>query len=156
MSDRIAVMNGGRILQIGTPTEIYEQPNSRFVADFIGETNFLTARCMEVKGSQARYRLTSGDVIEGMAIPGLAAGSDVTVAVRPERVELVQGDGPGLPATLRSLLYIGNDTVCTALLADGTELQARVQNRHGALHGIAPGAPVRVQIPTQALRVLGD
>jgi spermidine/putrescine transport system ATP-binding protein len=156
MSDRIAVMSGGKILQIGTPTEIYEQPTSRFVADFIGETNFLQARCLEVIGGQARYRLASGDEIDGVAIPGLGGGSEVTLAVRPERIDLLRQDNQGLPAIMRSLLYIGNDTVCTLTLADGTEVQARVQNRRGAVGGVEPGTPVSLRIPPDAVRVVGN
>ncbi|HEX2527854.1 MAG TPA: ABC transporter ATP-binding protein [Geminicoccus sp.] len=156
MSDRIAVMSGGRILQIGTPTEIYEQPTSRFVADFIGETNFLAARCLESIGGRALYRLPSGTELEGIAIPGLGAGSDVTLAVRPERVDLVREEGQGMPAIMRTILYVGNDTICTVALPDGTELQARVQNRRGAIGGIEPGSPLRVRIPPEAIRVVGD
>src|SRR5262249_4356862 len=79
MSDRIAVMRGGRILQIGTPEEIYERPNSRFVADFIGETNLIEAtrigpRC---------YRLASGAEIE-TACDG-PPGERATLVIRPER-----------------------------------------------------------------------
>ncbi|WP_222182099.1 ABC transporter ATP-binding protein [Geminicoccus harenae] len=156
MSDRIAVMSGGRILQIGTPTEIYEQPTSRFVADFIGETNFLDAHCEQVAEGRAQFRLSSGDLVQGLAIPGLMSGSEVTLAVRPERLDLLADGQPGIPATMQDLLYIGNDTVCTVALADGTELQVRVQNRHGAIHASAPGSAVRVGVEPQAVRVVGD
>ncbi|WP_027132822.1 ABC transporter ATP-binding protein [Geminicoccus roseus] len=156
MSDRIAVMSGGKILQIGTPAEIYEQPTSRFVADFIGETNFLKARCLETIGGRARFRLSSGDELEGIAIPGMGAGADVTLAMRPERIDLLREDSPGLPATMRSLLYIGNDTVCTLALSDGTEVQARVQNRRGAVGGVEPGATVHLRVLPEAVRVVGD
>jgi hypothetical protein len=57
---------------------------------------------------------------------------------------------------MHGLLYIGNDTVCTVTLGDGTEVQARVQNRQGAVGGIARGAPVRLRIPPEAVRVVGD
>jgi len=156
MSDRIAVMSSGRILQIGSPTEIYEQPTSRFVADFIGETNFLAARCEEVAEGQARFRLRSGDLVQGLAIPGLLSGAEVTLAIRPERLDLLADGQPGIPATMQDLLYIGNDTVCTVNLADGTQLQARVQNRHGAVHASAPGSAVRVSVAPPAVRVVGD
>jgi hypothetical protein len=57
---------------------------------------------------------------------------------------------------MRTILYVGNDTICTVALPDGTELQARVQNRRGAIGGIEPGSPLRVRIPPEAIRVVGD
>lgn len=82
MSDRIGVMNEGMLLQVGTPQEIYEHPTSRFVADFIGEINLLTATVVDHRS----VRLGGGTVVS--AATGSIAGSQVTVAVRPERLEL--------------------------------------------------------------------
>ncbi|MEX1208097.1 MAG: ABC transporter ATP-binding protein [Acidimicrobiia bacterium] len=82
MSDRIGVMSGGRLLQVGTPEEIYERPSSRFVADFIGEINLLPASVVD----HHSVRLLGGLVVK--AETGAAAGQDVTMAVRPERLEL--------------------------------------------------------------------
>ncbi|MEK7252050.1 MAG: ABC transporter ATP-binding protein [Actinomycetota bacterium] len=82
MSDRIGVMNEGRLLQVGTPQEIYEHPTSRFVADFIGEINLLTATVVDHRS----VRLGGGTVVS--AATGAVPGSQVTVAVRPERLEL--------------------------------------------------------------------
>ena len=156
MSDRLAVMSGGKILQIGTPTEIYERPTSRFVADFIGETNFLHARCLGSLGGRARFALSSGDEIDGTSFPGLDAGSEVTLAVRPERVDVLREEGHGVPATVHDRLYIGNDTVLTLALRDETRLQARVQNRQGAVGGIEPGMTVSLRLPPESIRVVGD
>ena len=156
MSDRIAVMSGGKILQIGTPTEIYEQPTSRFVADFIGETNFLQALCLGSLGGRARFVLSSGDEIDGASFPGLADGAKVTLAVRPERIDLLRDTSSGVPAKLTDLLYIGNDTVCTVVLGDGAIIQVRAQNRQGAVTGLEPGAAVNLSIPADSVRVVGD
>ena len=157
MSDRIAVMSLGRILQIGSPTEIYERPTSRFVADFIGETNFIAAHCTESIGGKATFRLASGDEVAGAAVPGLGVGGEVTLAIRPERLELARPGSPGgIPATLTHLLYVGNDTVCTIVLNDGTELKARVQNRQGALSGVETGQPLVARMAPDAVRVVGD
>ena len=90
VSDRIAVLNGGRIRQIGTPTEIYEQPTDAFVADFIGSSNFLDGRLIGADAGWATVRLKDGTVIRTVA-RSLQPGIDVTVAVRPERIELVDG-----------------------------------------------------------------
>jgi spermidine/putrescine transport system ATP-binding protein len=82
MSDRIGVMNEGRLLQIGRPEEIYERPASRFVADFIGEINLLPATVVD----HYSVRLLGGQVVRGST--GAEPGSEVTMAVRPERLEL--------------------------------------------------------------------
>lgn len=87
MSDRIGVMNEGRLLQMGSPQSIYEHPTSRFVADFIGEINLLPATVVDHES----VTLLGGQVVRAMA--GAAAGQDVTVAVRPERLQLLGSDG---------------------------------------------------------------
>src|SRR6185312_12969904 len=93
MSDRIAVMNAGRIEQIGDPAEIYERPATRFVAEFIGRTNLLSGVVTAERGVR-----TSGGLHLAVPVPeALAAGSAVHVAVRPERTLLArQNPGQGL------------------------------------------------------------
>ena len=85
MSDRIAVMNGGKILQIGTPEEIYERPTARFVADFIGDTNLIEARRV---GARPAFASLSGVEIE--ADEAGPDGDAVILAVRPERTVLAR------------------------------------------------------------------
>src|SRR5699024_7246255 len=91
MSDRLAVMSGGRILQIGTPREIYDQPHERFVADFIGDTNFLTGELIAVDGNAARVRLDAGAELPARMPKAMQAapGARITAAVRPEHARLV-------------------------------------------------------------------
>lgn len=88
MSDRIGVMNEGRLLQVGSPQEIYEHPTSRFVADFIGEINLFPATVAD----QHSVLLLGGQTVR--ARTGAAIGQDVTLAVRPERLELFDLDEP--------------------------------------------------------------
>jgi spermidine/putrescine ABC transporter ATP-binding subunit len=110
MSDRIAVMNAGRIEQVGTPRELYEQPVSQFVADFIGESNFLSGRVE--RGDGHLYLVTQ----EGwrVVIPvsdSLRPGEQVSVALRPERI--VIGDGSGdnvVEGTIEEIIYVGEAT----------------------------------------------
>src|SRR5262245_60596976 len=87
MSDRIAVMSGGRIEQIGAPREIYEQPASAFVADFIGSLNTMEVRVDEVVGGFAVMRLGDGDRIVVPA-PNRRSGESFRAAVRPERIRV--------------------------------------------------------------------
>jgi spermidine/putrescine ABC transporter ATP-binding subunit len=111
MSDRIAVMNAGRIEQLGTPTAIYEQPATRFVAEFIGRMNFLGGTLISVQGGTGTVRLETGKIVAVPAPPGVAANSAVEIAVRPERAQLVQSpaaDGLCLPCTIANVLYLGS------------------------------------------------
>ena len=97
MSDRIAVMEHGRVLQIGRPDEIHERPQSRFVADFMG-----------------------ANVLPG-ALVGLAAAS---VAIRPEHVVIEPAGGTGLPGRVVALTYLGARTACHVTLDDGIAIKA--------------------------------
>lgn len=141
MSDSIAVMNAGRVLQVGTPAEVYERPTSRFVADFIGETNFLNGRVRQVQGRQAEVECNGLTVIAVTARP-LAPGASVTLAVRPENLVLAREPDAGqpncFPATLQEMVYVGNDTRLTVRLqAPGTRetqvLRIRRQNTGSTL-----------------------
>ncbi|MDX2162213.1 MAG: ABC transporter ATP-binding protein [bacterium] len=94
MSDRIAVMNLGKVLQVGSPEEIYETPTTRFVADFIGETNFLTGRIEDFDGKCATVRLDASTAIRASHLEeGLANGQDVIVAIRPEKINIFAAQG---------------------------------------------------------------
>lgn len=140
MADRIAIMSDGKMLQVGTPREIYEHPTTHFVADFIGETNFVPAM-LENRGKDrvGKVRLPDGTMIDAEFSEGLEKSSgDVMVAIRPERVGIAP-DGADLgayntqdmtilPAELVESQYIGTDTRYTVRIADGVELVARLQN----------------------------
>ncbi len=88
MSDRIAVMSAGRILQVGSPRDIYDRPAERFVADFIGESNFLPATIASKAGSQATVRLASGAEIPASLPDGFAPTGQVSIVIRPEHAQL--------------------------------------------------------------------
>ncbi len=119
MSDRIGVMSAGRLQQVGTPRDIYTRPANRFVAGFIGETNFLPGTA-----APGGVKLDGGAAVK---IEGVAKSGRVTVAVRPESVRLVPaGETGAIPATVTNLVYFGTDTHVHARLADGAEVVARV------------------------------
>jgi iron(III) transport system ATP-binding protein len=131
LSDRLAVMTEGRIAQIGRPVEIYQQPSTRFVADFIGQMNFLPVQIVSRDGARARVR------VEDYECPAENPGSltgPATMAVRPEDMEI--GALPGLPARIEVRNFLGNLV----------EFKVRV----GA------GAAVRVQAPPSAAFEEGD
>ena len=144
MADRIAVMNEGKMLQVGTPKQIYEHPETHFVADFIGETNFIAGALTERGGDgYGSVRLQDGSVIRAQLAETLgSAASAVTVAIRPERIGISMPLNPPtafgggvdsseitmLDALLVDSQYIGTDTRFTLRIGDGIELVARLQN----------------------------
>lgn len=129
MSDRIAVMSAGRVLQIGTPPEIYERPSNRFVADFIGESNFLEGRLESVADDEAVVRLNSGRRIAARLARRVPENASVTVVVRPEHAKLVSNaEGVTLVGTLQNIVYFGTDTHYHVLLDGGDKFVVRVQN----------------------------
>jgi spermidine/putrescine transport system ATP-binding protein len=147
MSDRIAVMSAGKIQQVGTAKEIYIHPRNRFVASFIGETNFLHG-----VAEAGALRLGTGERIE---VPGLPAGGEATVSVRPELVRLVL-PSDGLKATVASLVYFGTDTHCHLHLADGTEVVARLQSPASGEAGLSQGQSVGLRFTDGAVQRVED
>ena len=118
ISDRVAVMDSGRIVQIGEPMEIYSSPASRFVAGFMGTTSFIRGTVAETEGDQVSVRTDSGLIIQGRG-RGLAAGEEVAVAVRPEHIQLLASGGSGAEA--------GSDTTSPGGAPGGPNtFQARV------------------------------
>jgi spermidine/putrescine transport system ATP-binding protein len=131
MSDRIAVMNAGTVLQIGPASEIYEEPNSRFVADFIGETNFIEGTVTSINGGSAQFE-GNGLTIVADAAPGLVAGTRATLAVRPERIQLGPNKPEGVPnvfpGRVIESVYVGTDTRYLIELAPTVSVRVRQQN----------------------------
>ncbi|WP_104666792.1 ABC transporter ATP-binding protein [Ensifer adhaerens] len=108
VSDRIAVMDTGRIRQLGTPKEIYETPADAFVADFIGSSNFLTGTVVGGSDGAASVRLDDRTVIRAKVGAG-GTGENVVVAVRPERLQIVGGAGDNVvQATVQGGAYLGS------------------------------------------------
>ncbi|MCC5972653.1 MAG: ABC transporter ATP-binding protein [Rubellimicrobium sp.] len=157
MSDRIAVMSAGRILQLGSPDEIYNAPVDRFVADFIGETNFLTLPVAGVSGDQAHLDLPGGTSAPARLPAGLAAapGSSVTAVIRPEQAEIAPAEGADLTAEVESATFFGTDTHLHLRLSDGQPFILRRQNRPGQ-PPIAPGTRLGLVLAPGALQVLRD
>ncbi len=155
MSDRIAVMNAGRILQTGSPEEIYNHPADRFVADFIGDTNFLEVELLEVAAAGARIRLPGGAALPANlpAGPAPAAGSCVTVVIRPEHARLADADG-ALAGTVERSVFFGTDTHVHLRLDDGSSFTLRRQNSAAAGPAPDPGSRVGIALAEGALQLL--
>jgi spermidine/putrescine transport system ATP-binding protein len=150
MSDRLAVMRNGRIEQVGTSTEVYDRPANRFIADFIGETNLLSA----ARIGPCRYRLETGDEIEATDARGELPHT--TLVIRPERIKLGT-EGP-LSGRIEQVAFNGAETSYVVLIerSDGKALRLRVreQNDRGIASRFRPGDTAAVTLPRDALRAL--
>jgi spermidine/putrescine transport system ATP-binding protein len=130
MSDRIAVMSKGRVLQTGTPHEIYERPTNRFVADFIGETNFLTGRVKAGRGGDVVVLVDGVLAVHVPAGRGVGMNEDAMIAIRPEKlsVSAEPTDSRSVPGVVDEVVYTGTDTRYLVRLTERTVVTARQQN----------------------------
>ncbi len=150
MSDRIAVMSAGRVQQVGSAREIYEAPQNRFVADFIGETNLIEVQVDRVADGRATVTLPGGFALTCPAAS--PAPGRHSLSIRPERVTLADS---GLPATVERVVYLGTDLQVLTRLADGTPFALRLQN--ASRIGVpAPGAAIALMPEEGAARLLAD
>jgi spermidine/putrescine transport system ATP-binding protein len=159
MSDVIVVMRNGLIHQSGGPTELYERPVNRFVADFIGSSNFIDATVVEIGPSgEAVVRAATGLTMRGRLTDTthrVSVGDEVTVATRPERLDVVSGDDAGdppaamtqVPGRVRQGTYLGEQTEYRIQTDLCGELIVKHQNASGAggAVGAGPGDPVIVR-----------
>jgi spermidine/putrescine transport system ATP-binding protein len=155
MSDRLAVMNGGRIEQIGPPREVYEEPANAYVADFLGVSNLMDAHVESRSNGSALLRV--GDFTLSAEAGDLRATGDVRVTIRPERIRLEarrdEGGDNAIPGMVERLVFLGNSTQVIVRLAPGELVQALLQNQ-GDAPPYQQGTAVSVILPAEALRVL--
>jgi spermidine/putrescine ABC transporter ATP-binding subunit len=111
MSDRIAVMNEGRIEQVGTPEELYERPRTRFVADFLAVKNFLEVTVQDVAGGLASLQAGDGLSLKAKDDGGFKQGEKALVGIRPERIAIAEAGVAGaLPGKIEDEIYLGDTT----------------------------------------------
>jgi spermidine/putrescine transport system ATP-binding protein len=157
MSDRLAVMSNGRVEQIGTPSDVYEEPTTAYVADFLGISNLMDAEAdgLDADG-HAKVRLGEFSLAAGQGETD--ARGAVKIVIRPERVRLEESSASGqnrVPGMVERVVYVGSIMQVIVHLAPGRTLQAWVQNTGDGLP-YAQGHPVSVHLPPDALRVLMD
>lgn len=159
MSDRLAVMNRGQIVQLGSPEEVYNEPVDAYVADFLGVSNLMEAQVEPGRVGQGPCRVRVGDFMLDAQVGKLDATGGVKLAIRPERIHLhafQETGGPNLvPGMVERLVFLGSTTHIYLRLATGSALQALVRN-DGAALPYSQGTPVSVGLPPDALRVLPD
>jgi spermidine/putrescine transport system ATP-binding protein len=154
MSDRIAVMNDGRIEQAGSPREVYEEPHTVFVADFLGVSNLLAAEALGRDGdgcmlriADQKFRAEKGEV---------AARGDSKAMIRPERITVEKHGAHGdnrLPGMVERSVFLGGAYEVHVRVLGGELLRLTVTNEGNSL-GLEQGTPVTLYLPPDALRVL--
>jgi ABC-type Fe3+/spermidine/putrescine transport system ATPase subunit len=156
MSDRIAVMSSGRVEQVGPPNEVYEEPATAYVADFLGVSNLMSAKGEGAVGVRSKIRL--GDFSLEAGKGDVDASGEVKIVIRPERVVLEGQGGTGenrIPGMVERVVYVGSVMQVIVNLAPGGRIQAWVQNQGDGVP-YEQGTPVTVHLPVDALRVLAD
>jgi spermidine/putrescine transport system ATP-binding protein len=158
MSDRIAVISDGKLQQIGTPFEIYEHPNNRFIANFIGETNMLTATVNAVDGLHVACHLAGGERLNALANCQNLVGANGVISLRPERLSVSKTAPTGdiLKGVLGERVYLGTDTQFIVKLSGELKLKVRMQNSIFQGAEFKTGDPVFVTIADGAARFLVD
>ncbi|MEL7542544.1 MAG: ABC transporter ATP-binding protein [Pseudomonadota bacterium] len=159
MSDRIAVMSNGLVQQIGGPHEIYERPLNRFVADFIGDSNFLESAIERVDGGDALCRVSSNLALGAAVVDGHGVGDRVTLALRPEKMSVTRGEAGGDHAIGGRIVdadYLGTSTSYRVQIGDAVEIAVREQNPVDLSGIFNVGDDVMVTIPPGSARMLVD
>jgi spermidine/putrescine transport system ATP-binding protein len=159
MSDRIAVMNKGVALQVGNSADIYERPNSRFVADFIGETSFVRGKIEAQQARSVSVALDGGLSVQAVSETALSNGLAVSVAIRPEKMHIntqLALDNK-LSGHVVSVVYIGTDTHYGVNLSNGQFVRIREQNNTPGSRPLAhEGDEVTVSFAAEAARILTE
>ena len=155
MSDRLAVMNGGHIEQIGAPQDVYEDPETLYVADFLGVSNLMQATVVSSGTSACRVALDTYE-LETLGTNRRVTG-EAKIVIRPERLELEDHGSPSgpnrIPAMVERVVYVGSSIQVIVRGATGDSLQVVIQNTGGGIP-YEQGTPVQLHLPVDALRVL--
>jgi len=160
MSDRVAVMSEGRIMQVGTPTQVYERPVDAFVAGFVGVSNLLQARVASREASRLRLVVEGFERLMAPILDGVSEGQTVTVTVRPEKIRMrarpntASDDAASARGKIVDVSYGGAFTRYTVKVG-GTELAVLEQNE-GAGPSAAMGEEVWISWPCEQSVILGS
>ena len=159
MSDRVAVMSNGLIEQIDEPRAIYDRPLTPFVADFIGDMNFIDGEVVEA--ADGGYAIDAGESLVVRGRGNAVRGDRVRVGVRPERMTTTTGAAPGTAnsatAEVVTKMYLGDQVQIVARLATGTDVIVRAQRASAdpALDNVNPGDHVAISWDEAAPLLLG-
>ncbi len=158
MSDRVAVMRDGLILQVGNPREIYNRPAKRFVADFIGDINILKGTIDARDGERATIKLNAGYQGEaGLPADTDSLGSEVSIAIRPEQLSFVNDAGEAhLSGTVQHISYFGSGFDYKVEIATGESVMLRLQNRSSEHRAYEVGDQAHITLSENSMQILAD
>jgi spermidine/putrescine transport system ATP-binding protein len=160
MSDRIGVMQDGEVLQVGNPVEIYEYPKTRFVADFIGESNFLTGEIQEKQGDHVIIKVDKALVVSARSTHEFSRKQRVTLVIRPEKARIYPSHHASIQGWLgkiEEIIYIGTDTRYLVRITPNHCLVIRQQNLHrDEIQRYSMGASVKVVVVPENISILTD
>jgi spermidine/putrescine ABC transporter ATP-binding subunit len=158
MADRIAILNRGRIEQLGTPTDIYDNPVNKFVSDFIGISNVLRVKVSAIGNSTLDCRFGENLRVTVPRIGDVALGTDLEVAVRPEKIELVSESSDKtknvVSGKVERMIYRGAVSLLYVRMADDSTLIVQLQNPPEPLKEMMPGEEVLIGWPVEACKIL--
>jgi len=158
LSDRISVFSQGRIEQIGTGRELYAEPATRFVAGFIGDSNFLAADILSVAENKAKLSICDGIVIDGVPVQGRPAGTGrPTLLLRPERISLSHArEACGMPVTIRDLTFLGNMVEVSSVTDRDEPVKIRIPFGNRIVSELASGDRVWANFDPGSLHAFQD
>ncbi|TPJ71177.1 ABC transporter ATP-binding protein [Mesorhizobium sp. B2-6-2] len=144
MSDFVCVMNGGRVVQLGQPSEIYDEPADLFVADFVGKTNLLSGKVAALSGDLVDVALADGTVISARKRVPLSRDEAVSVSLRPESLSLSAPGGGALKGIVRNRIFLGSTAEYAIEVHGIGSLLAKADHVIGHGNLFKPGEPVAI------------
>jgi len=150
MSDRIAVVNEGKIQQVGKPEEIYERPKNKFVADFIGEANLLIGTCL-AEGEKGICKLDIGQEISLPLSPKIKTGDRVTIFIRPERIKISKSTSENSKTIIKEFTYLGNSA---SILINANEQIINANIPVEDVKTFKAGDYIKIELPKENLQVI--
>ena len=158
MSDRICIMRGGRIVQVGSPRQLYDRPASRYVADFVGKSNFFPGRVTTVAEGRTELATAGGHRIAGLAPVAIAEGRTATASLRPEQIALSRkADATALPVSVINRIFLGEHTEYLVRHADLGDFLVLVSRQSEASEGgFEPGDRALAAWADGVALILGD
>ena len=165
MSDRIAVINEGKLLQVGTPHEIYDKPHDHFVASFVGDTNFLEMSSASKSNNNEEIIVLNFNNDQTLKVPchkDLVLSKGISIAIRPEKVSLVKdADSALLSGEIVDVSFFGTDTHYSIELdsspgEDSQNFHVRMQNASNQSKQYDAGERVGVVFNTEDIQVIGN
>lgn len=152
IADQVAIMNRGKLIQLGTPRQLYREPADRFVAEFVGLSNIIPVEVLESNANGATVRAL-GEIVRSRR-PPLNPDGQVHIVLRPEALDIDEESKPGVPVRVLTLVFTGPLARYTVAAADGTVLTVDLPNP-GPNQFFAEGTPVSLQLPQEIPSLLG-